>query len=242
MVIIGFAIDANITGLDAFIAAKKMSYMVAVGDEFTKTNVYGVHSIPHAYLIDPGGKIVWHGYPDDLRETALAKLLTTARPITTPTPVFGSPSSNAKIAKIEAAINAGQIGAGVSQLDKLATDKDATVVSAAQASLATVDAWRDIGDARLEKLVQDGDVFAAQSYAAICAQSWAGHARGKSYQERAVALKKDPGYEAGKAYQPFMTASAKTRKDPEFAKQVASFIKKYPNGYYATMIQTIVGN
>ena len=242
LVVIGFAIDANTVGLDAFIAAKKMSYIVAVGDEFTKANVYGVHSIPHAYLIDPDGKIVWHGYPDDLRESALAKLLTTARPICTPTPIFGSPSSNTKIAKIEAAINAGQVGAGVVQLEKLATDKDAAVVSAAQASLAVVDAWCAIGDARLEKMVQEGDVFAAQSFAVTCAQSWSGHARGKTYQERAVALKKDSAFEAGKAYQPFMTASEKVRKNPDFAKQVAAFLKKYPDGYYSTKIKSLTGN
>jgi len=63
----------------AFASQMKMSYAVGVG---SKTgSAYGVDGIPHAFVIAPGGKVVWSGHPasglDKAIEEALKKTPTT---------------------------------------------------------------------------------------------------------------------------------------------------------------------
>ena len=230
LVVIGHT-DGSSRNLEAFIAEKKITYTISIGANIG--DAYGVSGIPHVFLIDVDGKIAWHGHPSELQESTVAELVKHARPPGPPAPQFASASSNAKVAKVEAAIRSGKVGAGVKQLEKMATDKDQAVVSAAAASMTEVDAWHAANDSRLEQLVNEGDIFAAYALANDLASSWAGHDRAKAYQDRAAVLKKDPGYDAGKEFQKLSAAPAEARKDPRFAKMIDAFLKKYPDGFYA---------
>ena len=45
-------------------------------------NTYGVNAIPHAFLIDPDGVIVWAGHPARLKESALDAALAARESLT----------------------------------------------------------------------------------------------------------------------------------------------------------------
>src|SRR6187401_1988056 len=53
----------------------KMDYVVALDDQ-RKTSAgymgaFGVNGIPHAFIVDKAGKLVWHGHPMDDMESVL---------------------------------------------------------------------------------------------------------------------------------------------------------------------------
>ncbi len=60
-------------------AGEKMGYVVAI-DDARKTDqaymgAFGVGGIPHAFIIDKAGQIVWHGHPMDDMEAVLDKVI-----------------------------------------------------------------------------------------------------------------------------------------------------------------------
>jgi thiol-disulfide isomerase/thioredoxin len=56
-----------------FAAEMKMNYFVGVGS--TSGKDYGVNGIPHAFIVAPGGKIVWHGHPMNGLDKAIEEAL-----------------------------------------------------------------------------------------------------------------------------------------------------------------------
>lgn len=155
-------------------------------------------------------------------------------------PTFTAPSAVAKVAKIEALIVSGKVGVGAKSLEKLVDDKAEKTADAAKASLAVVTTWKDGIDAEIARLQKEGDVFQAGELIGGMAVSYAGSDAGKTYQEQANTLKKDPAYAVGVAYQKLKAIPYAERKDPRFAKMVEAFVKKYPDGYYAQQAQALV--
>jgi thiol-disulfide isomerase/thioredoxin len=238
LVIIGHT-DASSQGLEAFIKEKKIPYIISVGPNIG--DAYGVSGIPHVFVIDPEGKVAWHGHPASMPESAVTEPLKRARVSATPTPSFEQAASVEKVAKIEAAIvQSGKVGTGVKLLEKMATDKDAATASSAQATLQKISDWKVKVNADIEKLKTTGDVYSAAELAAAVAASYAGHDEAKEFTASATALKKDPAYAAGKEYQKLDAIPSEARKDPRFAKMVEGFLKKYESGYYADQAKALL--
>lgn len=60
--------------MDKFLKRKAVEY--PIGLESTSVEDYGINGIPHAFLISPDGKILWHGHPAEHEmETAIASAL-----------------------------------------------------------------------------------------------------------------------------------------------------------------------
>ena len=154
-------------------------------------------------------------------------------------PNFSPPSSVAKVAKLEEYIAAGNLVVGGKMLEKMTTDKDATVAAAAKASFETVSAWKASIDASIAKLRTDGDVAAAADLAGGMAKVYTGDS-GKAYRDEVTEIRKDPAYTAGKEYQKLETMPIEARKDQRFAKLVEAFLKKHPDGYYAQQAQGLI--
>jgi N-acetylglucosamine-6-sulfatase len=155
-------------------------------------------------------------------------------------PKFNPPSTVAKVAKQEELIAAGKIGVGTKALEKLAEDKNEKTADAAKVSLAVVSAWKDAIDAELAKAKADGDVFAAAELAATMAANYTPGDIAKGYTEQEKELKKDAAYAAGKEYQKLRAFPYAERRDPRYAKLVEAFVKKYPDGFYATQAKALV--
>ena len=238
LVIIGHT-DASSQGVEAFIKEKKIPYIISVGPNIG--DAYGVSGIPHVFVIDPDGKVAWHGHPGSMPESAVTEPLKRARVSASPTPSFEKASSVEKVANIEAVIaQSGKVGAGVKMLEKMSTDKDATTASSAQATLQQISAWKIKVNAEIETQKTTGDVYGAAELATAVAASYAGHDDAKEFTTVATALKKDPGYAAGKEFQKLDAIPSEARKDPRFAKMVEVFLKKFESGYYADQAKALL--
>lgn len=79
VVVVGIT-DEDIETVKPFVArlGERMNYTVAIDDQ-EKTwrsymNAFGQELIPHAFVVDRQGSIVWHGFPLDGLEEALEKV------------------------------------------------------------------------------------------------------------------------------------------------------------------------
>jgi thiol-disulfide isomerase/thioredoxin len=236
LVIIGHT-DGSSTNLEEFIKSRKIPYLISVGADIG--DAYGVSGIPHVFVIDPDGKVAWHGHPGAMQESVLTAALKNVRLSASPAPRFTKPASAEKVARAEQGIAMGKVGAGVKALEKLADDRDAATAASAKASLETIAAWKSKVDGEIAKQREEGDVYAAAELAASVAVSYAGHDEAKAYQAQAAELKKDPAYAAGKEYQKLVAVPPDARTDPRFAKMVEGFLKKHPAGYYAEQARAL---
>ncbi|MBA3710194.1 MAG: hypothetical protein H0W83_15390 [Planctomycetes bacterium] len=156
-------------------------------------------------------------------------------------PTFRAPSSSPRVAKLQASIATGKVGAGVKALEKLAEDKDGATARSASAALATVAAWKDGLDTEIGSLRAEGDVFAAAELAGGMVTSYTGsESVAKGYHDLLLEMKKDPAFAAGSEYDKLEAMPAEARKDPRFAKLVDAFVKKYPTTVYAGRAKGLV--
>lgn len=236
LVIVGHT-DGSSTDLEGFIKKKNIPYLISVGGDIG--DAYGVNGIPHVFVIDPDGKVAWQGHPAELQESVITNALKNVRLSASPAPRFAKPATSEKVARVEAGIAMGKVGAGVKLLEKLSDDKDAGTASAAKATLEAIATWKAKIDGEIAKQKETGDVYGAAELAGSVAVSYAGHDEGKAYQAQAGELKKDPGYAAGKEFQKLTAIPAEARKDPRFAKMVEGFLKKFPAGYYAEQARSL---
>lgn len=58
-----------------FIETTPMKYHVAIDEGSKYSKPFDIEGIPHAFLVDKSGKIVWEGHPMELEESAIEKLL-----------------------------------------------------------------------------------------------------------------------------------------------------------------------
>ena len=61
--------------VQAFIKKNGLTYPVAMVDGAQTKASYGGGGIPHAYLVAPDGKVVWHGHPGSLKASDVEKHL-----------------------------------------------------------------------------------------------------------------------------------------------------------------------
>ena len=238
LVVIGHT-DGSSRELPAFIAEHKITYAISVGKDIG--DAYGVTGIPHVFLIDPAGKVAWHGHPSGLTDAMVEEQLKQVTLAASPAPSFAKPSSVKKVAALEASIASGKVGAGVKALEKLAADeKNANDAAAARAALDATSTWKTEADADLAKLRDAGDIYAAAALADGLASSYAGHDAAKAYKESAAEFKKALGYPAGKEFQKLNAIPASARGDQRFAKMVESFLKKHPAGFYAEQAKALL--
>lgn len=58
-----------------FMETMPMSYHVAIDQGSRYSKPFDVSGIPHAFLVDKTGKIVWEGHPMELQESEIEKVL-----------------------------------------------------------------------------------------------------------------------------------------------------------------------
>lgn len=79
LVIVGVSGEA-VEDVEPFLTKHKVQYPIAVAD----ADDYVVDGIPHAFLIDKDGKIVWRGHPASLEMALVDKTCAGAKPLVSP--------------------------------------------------------------------------------------------------------------------------------------------------------------
>jgi hypothetical protein len=142
----------------------------------------GVKGIPHAFLINPSGKIVWEGHPGALEEEMITPHLKNA----VPNPLWEW-SKESK--SVKTAIKKKQYGKALKAAEKLAA-KDAQFKPILRAAKAMVEGQLNI----LNSSMQAGDYLAAYEAAALAKKSLAGHPGADEAKEIQAQLKRDKDY------------------------------------------------
>lgn len=81
VVVVGISVETDESVVRSFVEGQsdKMDYIVALDPDQTVTSLYmkafAQNTIPHAFLVNGSGKIVWHGIPDSKLEKAIDKTL-----------------------------------------------------------------------------------------------------------------------------------------------------------------------
>ncbi len=223
LVVIGHT-DESSRGLEEFVKTTPIPYLITVGDEIGTS--WGVTGIPHVFILDPEGRIAWHGHPAALEEKIITGLLAKVKPSFPPVPRFARPSTDPKVVTLERQAEAGKVGSALKALAKLDSE-------AAKTTSEYLTAWQGEQDKTIDSLATAGDSYGAWRLADVMAAAYRGHDAYKTYQDRATELRKDPGYAIGKEYQKLIAIPPASRTDPRFAKMVEAFLKKHPDGYYA---------
>lgn len=74
LVIIGVS-DEEKEVVEKFTKTVPMDYTVALDKEGKWSAQFGITGIPHAFLVDKTGKIIWAGHPMAIKDEAIANLL-----------------------------------------------------------------------------------------------------------------------------------------------------------------------
>ena len=164
--------------VEPFVAKMGMKYPVAVAEER-----YGVNGIPAAFLLDPGGKVVWAGHPAALEESTIEQALVGARPAMlaagleevgrlTEQGQFGN-----AYAKVKDLLAGGKLGAEAQeQARAIATDHEQKVATALDQAKAAID---------------KGDVYAAFALLDPIAKNYQGVPRADEAAQKTAAMLAD---------------------------------------------------
>ncbi|HYE07139.1 MAG TPA: redoxin domain-containing protein [Planctomycetota bacterium] len=241
LVVVGHT-DASSKGLEQFIADKKMTYPISIGTEIGGS--WGVTGIPHVFVIDPDGVIVWHGHPGGLDESVLAEplkrvRLTSGGAAAIAMPVFETPSKANRVAKAQAQAAAGKVGSALTTLAKLVEDgKDDERGEAVQATGA-LDEWIGAQRATMAEKVEAGDLYGAHAVAEATDKALSGNAASEEFATVAKTFKADPAWKVGKEFAA-LQAKLGQLKDPAKRAAVDKFVAKNPDGYYAEAARALV--
>ena len=72
--VIGISDESKAT-VKKFIETTPMKYHVAIDENGKYRKPFDIEGIPHAFLVDKTGKIVWEGHPMDLQSSEIEKVL-----------------------------------------------------------------------------------------------------------------------------------------------------------------------
>jgi len=166
---------------DPWVKAKGAKYAYGYDKGRKLSRALGVSGIPHAFLVDPGGTIVWHGHPGNLTPDIIAKHLDGALK----KPVWEWPDSTKKL---RAALKKGAFGKALSEADALSQSDDELLQK-----IASV-----VGDmvrgkvTALKSLKEDGDYLAVVTRGAALAKALKGYPEGEEAAAILAEVKKDP--------------------------------------------------
>ncbi len=239
LVVVGHT-DTSSDNLEQFIASKKITYAISVGTEIGGS--WGVSGIPHVFVIDPDGVIVWDGHPAELQESVLTEPLKRVRVAPTSSielPAFETPAKANRVAKAQAQAAGGKVGSALTQLAKLAEDGKDDERGEATDTTAALVAWIESQRAAIAAKVELGDVYAAHAMAEATDKALSGNAASEEFAAVAKSSKADGAYKIGKEFAA-LQAKVAAMKGPAKRAAVDKFVAKNPDGFYADAARKLV--
>lgn len=158
--------------VEPFVDQQKMVYAIGIDAGGAAMKSYGVNGIPHAFLIDKDGKIVWAGHPAKMKPEDIEQALVGAAP------VVGK--LDGPLAPVQMLIDKGQRGRAIAALQQLQQGGrlDAAAASAAALTIDRLERGAKADLARALELLGAGKTFAAASMLQSLAMRFAGHEHG----------------------------------------------------------------
>ena len=165
-----------------FITSKGMKYPVAI---VGKNSPYESPTIPHAWLIDPSGQVVWKGHPGGLKESDIEAAL--ARAVVPP--ALSLPKDLASVSK---QVQEGKYGAALKSLEgHTARPKNAETGKAAKEALEGLTAYGKKKVEMAEEAAKSGDYVTAHDLLTGVEKSFKGSDLSTKAKETLEGWKKD---------------------------------------------------
>ncbi len=206
-----------IVGVTSESAAKVKPYIEKNGIKYTiaigNASEYKARGIPHAWLVDPKGTVVWHGHPSNLKEETVQQHIKGARSM----PAFDElPKPLKKAGKY---LEAGVYAKGIGELEKyLKRPKDEAVAATAKKTITIVKEFGNTLYKNALSYFEEGDYVDALDIVTDLEKSFKGMELSKKAKKKRTEWKKDKRVKAE------LTASAYLAKARELVAK-----KKYKN-------------
>jgi hypothetical protein len=173
--------DDPVSKLTSFIEDKGIKYVIAVGGG----SGYTTAGIPHAWLVNGIGEIVWEGHPAELKDDAIETQLKSVRL----RPTFGLPKD---LKKAETSLNAGKYVDGIKALETyLKKPKSDEGEKAAKEAIEKVQTYGKETLAQADGYAQEGYYAEAMEAVAALEKGFKGTEVGDEAKKKHDAWKKD---------------------------------------------------
>jgi len=166
---------------EPWVKAKGAKYAYAYDKGKKLSRALGVTGIPHAFLVDPGGTIVWRGHPGNLTPDIIEKHLDGALK----KPVWEWPASTKKL---RTALKKGAFGKAIDEADALSQSDDELLQQIAGVVRDMVRGKV----AALKSLKDQGDYLAVVTRGKALAKALKGYPEGEEAAAILAEVKKDP--------------------------------------------------
>lgn len=210
---------------EAWIEAKKVQYAYAYDKGGKLSSKLGVSGIPHAFLVNPQGKIVWDGHPGSLTDKDIERALGGALP----RPLFDLPAS---AGALKAALVKRNYAAALAEAGKLSEADGGPALKAVVQGLITgrVEAMRNA--------IKDGDFLGAQDIASALKKDLEGLPEAPEPDKVLAEIKANKDADKVIAAQKKVRAIGELRlgKKAEFEKAIADLkkiSKDFPDSFVA---------
>ncbi len=169
------------TTIKPFIKAKKINYLIAIG----KGTGYETRGIPHSWLVNAKGSIVWEGHPGNLKDQQIEELVKDCW-------LWPTLKLDGDLKKASAYVKAGRLGDGIKELAKfLKKPKDDALVGDAEKALKRLEDFGSSSLARPEEAIKAGDFDVVLTSLQRIEKAFKGHEVGSKAKARLRELGKD---------------------------------------------------
>lgn len=203
--------DESEAKVQPYLEKNGVDYLIALGG----AEGYRTKGIPHAWLVDASGTVVWEGHPASLKSEQIEGYLKDVRL----TPSFDDlPEGLAKAAK---SLNKGDFGKGWSALEKKLEDPG--VGSEAQAAIDEIKAYGQRKLDLVDRYADGGSYTAGMDLLAALSKKWRGTEIGDAAKAKSKEWKRDKTIKAELAGEKILAkAEALARaKNPAAAAKLA---------------------
>ncbi len=233
--------DKSSHDLPAFIKEYKMEFVVSVGEKVFSP-AYGVQGIPHAFLLDTTGKVLWEGHSAGVEASQIERALKAVTPegllATKGFPTFKEPAKDKSVKKMQDDMAKGSVGQAMKELEKLAAGEGAAKEEAA-ASLELSQKWLSGKRQRVEDQFAEGQAYEAAEDLAALMKTMSGHPTvGPELEKLKKEILASKDYTVGKS---FHKLQADLKSKPASVKRASyqKFAATYPDGYYGELAKQL---
>ncbi len=221
--------------VEPYVAQNDLPFAVAAesrsNGQFSKLS--GARSIPHSYLLDHEGKVLWHGHPNSLSKGKIEKAIKAAPRLANALLALPFEEAKGSLGKAYAAATAGNLGDALTALARIQTDERSSQADRDGALAATERLESHVATmmTQIEKALERRDVLAAVNALDTLADDLKGHAAGTRAAGRLDEITKDETLaneiQAAEALGKAMELGAK-RGMKKARGKLESVIKKFP--------------
>lgn len=173
--------DEPTSKIETFMSSHTMDYLVATGVK----DVYRNSAIPHAWLISPGGEVLWRGHPASLEESQIEENLAGA----TVYPHFELPEA---LGKAQRYLEAGLFARGLGELERyLKRPDDETTAEQARKAIEQINGYGKQQLSEVAELAKEGEYAVAFEMLTEVESMFKGTEIGDSARERLREWKSD---------------------------------------------------